>query len=152
MSAAGGAPPRELPATGGRRRSGSAVRGSPMRRRDFLAAVGATACPVRSRAVQRPDPVIGYLYAGSFGTLPEGQAAFWRGLAEFGYVKGRNVSTVLRQAHNDLSQLPDLARDLVRLGVSVIVVQGSVEAVRAARSATADIPIVFDNGVTDPVR
>jgi putative ABC transport system substrate-binding protein len=127
--------------------------GGHMRRRAFLAAVaGALACAGGARAAQRPDPVIGFLYAGSFGGFPDVSKAFWRGLGEFGYVKGRNVGAVLREARNDLSRLPELALDLVRSAVSVIVVPGSVEAVLAARSATADIPIVFDNGVTDPVR
>jgi putative ABC transport system substrate-binding protein len=107
---------------------------------------------VRSRAAQHPDPVIGVLYAGSFGGFPDVSKAFWRGLAESGYVKGRNVTGVLREAHNDLSRLPALALDLVRRAVSVIVVPGSVEALLAAKSATTDIPIVFENGVTDPVR
>jgi putative ABC transport system substrate-binding protein len=135
------------------RRGRSALRGPPMRRRDFLSALaGATACSARSRAAQRANPVIGYLYAGSFGSFPDGAKAFWRGLAEFGYEKGRNVGTELREAHNDLSRLPDLALDLVRRAVSVIVVQGSMEAALAAKSATDNIPIVFDNAVTDPVR
>ena len=125
-----------------------------MRRREFLAAVaGSMACASRSRAAQRPDPVIGYLYAGSLEGFPDdGKKAFWQALAEFGYVRARNVSIEFRQAHNDLSRLPDLALDLVRRGVSVIIVPGSMEAVSAARSATGSIPIIFSNAVTDPVR
>ncbi len=150
MSAAGGEgsivqrePRRGLPTS----------RGSPMRRREFLAALAAAAAgPARSRAAQRPDPVIGLLYAGSYGGSPDVSRAFWRGVGEFGYVKGRNVGAVVREAHNDLGRLPELALDLVRLGVSVIVVPGSTEAVLAAKAATADIPIVFVTGVTDPVR
>ncbi len=123
-----------------------------MRRRDFLAAIaGAAACTPVARAAQRPDPVIGYLYAGSFGTYAESVEAFWKGLAELGYVRGRNVSVEFREAHNDLSRLPDLARDLVRREVSVIAVPGSGPAVLAARAATATIPIVFSNA-GDPVR
>lgn len=134
----------------GMRAAGSAR----MRRRDFLAAVaGVAACSPPSRAAQRDDRVIGYLYAGSFAGVPdEARKEFWRALAEFGYVRGRNVSIELRQAHNDLSRLPDLALDLVRRGVSVIIVPGSMEAVAAARSATGSIPIIFMNAVTDPVR
>jgi putative ABC transport system substrate-binding protein len=140
MSGAGGA---SLPGLRGR-----------LRRRDFLAAfAGATACASPSRATERPDPVIGYLYAGSLEGFPDGaRKAFWGALAEFGYVRGRNVSIEFRQAHNDLSRLPDLALDLVRRGVSVIIVPGSMEAVFAAKSATGSIPIIFTNAVTDPVR
>jgi len=125
-----------------------------MRRRDFLAALaGAAACARRAHAAQRPDPVIGYLYAGSQNAFPDdARKAFWQALAEFGYVRGRNVSVELRQAHNDLGRLPDLALDLVRRRVSVIIVPGSMEAVSAARSATDSIPIIFINAITDPVR
>ena len=97
--------------------------------------------------------MIGYLYAGSLEGFPdEGRKAFWGALAEFGYVRGRNVSIEFRQAHNDLTRLPDLALDLVRRRVSVIVVPASMEAVAAARSATTSIPIIFTNAVTNPVR
>src|SRR5437660_1750428 len=112
-----------------------------MGRRDFLAAIaGATACSASSRAAQRTEPVIGYLYAGTLEGFPDdGKKAFWQALAEFGYVRGRNVSVEFRQAHNDLSRLPDLALDLVRRAVSVIIVVGSMEAVSAAKSATGSI-------------
>jgi ABC-type uncharacterized transport system substrate-binding protein len=125
-----------------------------MRRRDFLAAVAGSAVgSPPSRAAQRRDPVIGYLYAGSLAGLPDDvKKAFWQALAEFGYERGRNVSIEFRQAHNDLSRLPELALDLVRRGVSVIIVPGSMEAVDAARSATTSIPIIFSNAATDPVR
>jgi putative ABC transport system substrate-binding protein len=125
-----------------------------MRRREFLAAVaGSIAYASRAHAAQRPDPVIGYIYPGSFESVPnEVRKAFWQGLAEFGDVRGRNVSIELRQAHNDFSRLPDLALDLVHRGVSVIIVPGSMEAVSAAKSATDSIPIIFSNAVTDPVR
>jgi hypothetical protein len=71
---------------GGRGRDEARMR---MRRRDFLAAVAiaATSSP-RARAAQRRDPVIGYLY---HGTLSEDPKAFWKGLADQGYVKGRNL-------------------------------------------------------------
>ena len=125
--------------------------GERMRRRDFLAALtGAAACSAPARAAQRGDPVIGYLYAGSMGADPETQAAFWRGLAEFGYAKGRNVGIEFREAQNDVSRLPDLARDLVRRQVSVIFVPASGPALLAAKAATATIPIVFVNS-GDPI-
>jgi|SRR5579871_1527705 len=123
-----------------------------MRRRDFLAAfAGATALPSIVRAAQRRDPVIGYLYAGVLETRTEFLATFWQGLAEQGYVKGRNVDIEYREARNDLGRLPDLARDLVGREVSVIAVPGSGPAIRAAKAATATIPIVFSNA-GDPLR
>lgn len=123
-----------------------------MRRRDFLAAVaGVAACSPPSRAAQRGDPVIGYLYAGSLANNPDSVEAFWQGLAELGYVQGRNVRVEYREANNDLSRVPDLVRDLVRREVDVIYVPGSGPAARVAMAATATIPIVFGNA-GDPVQ
>src|SRR5262249_11857616 len=124
-----------------------------MRPRDFLAAVaGAVACAPRARAAQRSDPVIGYLYAGSFGPDPgAADQGFWKGVAEQGYVRGRNVGVEYREAKNDLGRLPDLARDLVRREVSVIFVPASGPALHAAKAVTDTIPIVFVNS-GDPIR
>jgi putative ABC transport system substrate-binding protein len=124
-----------------------------MRRREFLAAVaGSLAATPRARATPRSHPVIGYLYAGSLGPDPgaAGQG-FWKGVAEQGYVRGRNVGVEYREAKNDLRQLRDLARDLVRREVSVIYVPASGPAVHAAKAATDTIPIVFVNS-GDPIR
>jgi putative ABC transport system substrate-binding protein len=124
-----------------------------MRRRDFLAAfAGATACSASSRAAQRADPVVGYLYAGTIADSPgSAMDAFWRGLAELGYTRERNVGIEFREAQNDLSRLPELTQDLIRRQVSVIVVPGSGLAARAAKAATSAIPIVFGNA-GDPIR
>jgi putative ABC transport system substrate-binding protein len=123
-----------------------------MRRRDFLAAIAGTlACSSSSRAARRPNPVIGYLFAGSLGPDPDGQPAFWQGLAELGFVRGRNVDVEYREAKNDVRRLPDLARDLVRRQVSVIFVPASGPALFAAKAATTTIPIVFVNS-GDPIR
>jgi ABC-type uncharacterized transport system substrate-binding protein len=123
-----------------------------MRRREFLAAAaGALACAPRARAAQPADPVIGYLYAGGAGTHPESEAAYWKGLAELGYVKGRNVGVEMRAADNDLRRLPDMARDLVRRQVNVIFVPASGPALFVAKAATTTIPIVFVNS-GDPIR
>ncbi len=123
-----------------------------MRRRDVLAALaGATAAPWRARASQRRTPVIGYLYAGSLATNRDNVAALWRGLAEFGYVEGRNAEAEYRDAQNEVGRLPELARELVRREVSVIAVPGGGPGLSAARAATATIPIVFSNA-GDPIR
>jgi putative tryptophan/tyrosine transport system substrate-binding protein len=123
-----------------------------MRRRDFLVGVaGGLACSPRARAARPRDPVIGYLYAGSLDASPDAQAAFWKGLAELGYTRGRNVSVEVRAADNDLSRLPELARDLVRRQVSIIYVPASGPALFAAKAATTTIPIVFVNS-GDPIR
>lgn len=117
-------------------------------RRPFLAALagGAAGLLKTSLAAQDAEAVIGLLYAGSLSMPPGTMRDFWRGLAECGYVRGRNVRVEYREADYDLGRLPDLARDLVRRNVSVLAVLGTGPAVLAAEAATTTIPIVFSNG------
>jgi putative tryptophan/tyrosine transport system substrate-binding protein len=120
-----------------------------VRRRDFLLAVGGAATyPRPTWAQPHRLPTIGYLAEGS--PLAIQVSEFRKGLADMGYVEGRNVAIEFRAAHNDLTRLRELARDLVRLEVDVIVAPGSGAAARAARAATGTIPIVFSNS-GDPV-
>jgi len=74
---------------------------------------------------------------------------FRQGLRELGYVEGQNIAIEYRYADRKLDRLPDLAAELVRLPVDVIVAGGS-NAARAAQQATRTIPIVLVGGV-DPV-
>lgn len=96
------------------------------------------------------QPVIGYLGADSPERFVTRLAAFRQGLAELNFVEGRNVKIEFRWARGDLARLPELAAELVRRPVDVLVVPGSVTAVAAAKKATSTIPIVFLVGV-DPV-
>jgi putative ABC transport system substrate-binding protein len=123
-----------------------------LRRREFVAGLGGAATwPLAARAQQRAVPVIGYLSVGSPGGLSNDDvAAFRAGLAETGYVEGRNVALEFRWMEGQIDRAPALAADIVRRQVAIIVAQGFGVA-RAAKLATTTIPIVFTTGV-DPVR
>ena len=120
-----------------------------MRRREFIAGIGgAAAWPVVARAQQRALPMIGWLpVAGARGTMERFLPAFNQGLADTGYVVGRNVT--IEYHEGDVDQMPALAADLVRRQVTVIVATG-IRTVQAAKAATQTIPVVFAI-VGDPV-
>ncbi|MGH7773306.1 MAG: ABC transporter substrate-binding protein, partial [Candidatus Binatia bacterium] len=95
-------------------------------------------------------PRIGFLLAPSRSAVSESLDAFQQGLRELGYVEGQNIVTEYRYAEGKFERLPDLATELVRLKVDVIVAAGGIQAIRAAKNATNMIPIVI-TGSTDPV-
>lgn len=124
-----------------------------MRRRDFIKAIAGSAAtlPLVARAQQPAMPVIGFLHLTSLETNRENLAAFRQGLADTGYIEGKNVAIEYRWAQGRNDRLPMLAAELVRLQVSVIVVLESTNGALAAKAATQTIPIVFMQGA-DPVR
>ena len=122
-----------------------------MRRREFIALVGGVAAwPHAGRSRQSAMPVIGYLGAQSPAVFASRVRAFRQGLAELGFVEGRNVAIEFRWAEGQHNRLAALAAELVNLQVTVIVAPGGAPAALAARSATTTIPIVFEMGA-DPV-
>ena len=94
-------------------------------------------------------PRIGWLTAAPHSAMAARTEAFRQGLRELGYLDGKNIVIQYRWAEEKFVRLPDLAGELVRLKVDVIVTSGG-QATRAAKEATRTIPIVmgFD---TDPI-
>jgi putative ABC transport system substrate-binding protein len=119
-------------------------------RREFVAHFGslALAWPLTARA-QQQLPVIGFLSALSEAAVTGQVSAFRRGLNETGFVEGRNVAIEYRWADGQYQRLPGMAAELVSRPVSLILAQ-SPPAALTAKSATANIPIVFVVGF-DPV-
>jgi len=123
-----------------------------MRRRDFIAFLGssAVAWPLAARA-QQSLPVVGFLSSRS----PEESAhlveAFRGGLKDGGFIEGQSVTFEFRWARGDYDRLPALAAELVNRRVSVIAAVGGDPSNKAAKQATATIPIVFATG-SDPVQ
>jgi putative ABC transport system substrate-binding protein len=112
-----------------------------MRRRKFVMGVGAVAAwPLAARA-QQPMPLIGILWPGAEPPAPPRMESFRQVLRQLGFVEGQNIAIELRYARGGLQQLPELAAELVRLKVDVLVTFGDLTP-KIAQQATKAIPIV----------
>jgi putative tryptophan/tyrosine transport system substrate-binding protein len=121
-----------------------------MKRREFIAGLGSVAawpCAVQG---QQSLPVVGVLQDGR-DWLPGLKTAFIQGLAESGYVEGRNIAIEEQFGMGDPARLREMVADLVRRRVAVIAAPGNMVTALAAKAATNTIPIIFSNGV-DPVQ
>ena len=104
-----------------------------------------------ARAQQSTMPMIGFLHAGSLDGYANQLVAFRQGLNEAGFFPNKNVAIEYRWAAGQYDRLPGFASELVDRQVAVLVASGGSLAVRAARTATTTIPIVFTSGA-DPVQ
>jgi putative tryptophan/tyrosine transport system substrate-binding protein len=121
-----------------------------LRRRDFIAVLAAAIWPLAARAQKPANTVIGFLSSASSDAYAPFVAAFRAGLAEAGHVEGNDLAIEFRWADGQYSRLPALVEEFVRRRVSLIVATGGIVSARAAKAATASIPIVFTSGF-DPV-
>ena len=95
--------------------------------------------------------LVGFVHAGSFSTSVEMMGGLRKGLADTGYVVGRNLAIEYRLAEGRYDRLPALVTDLLDQQVAVLVAGGGNAPAQAAKAATANIPIVFVTA-SDPIR
>jgi putative ABC transport system substrate-binding protein len=122
-----------------------------VKRREFITLLSGalTAWPLVGRA-QQTMPVIGFMSARSPDDSAHLLLAFHQGLAEGGFVEGRDVAIEFRWARGEYDRLPAMAADLVSHQVKVLVAVGGEPSALAAKRATSTIPVVFGIG-SDPV-
>jgi len=110
-----------------------------------------TAPPVEAQQPKKV-PRIGYLSARDRASDSPRSKEILLGLRELGYIDGKNITIDYRYADGKRQRFAELAKELVRLNVDMIVVAGGEVLVRAAMNATTTIPIVMSGGGVDPVK
>src|SRR5215469_5529635 len=108
-----------------------------MKRRDVIAWIGLSAA-WPAVALSQQQPVLGLLSSSELADWAS--EPFRAGLAEGGYVEGRNLTVIRRSAENHFDRLPSLAAELVSARVSIIFATGSPVPARSAKAATQTIP------------
>jgi putative ABC transport system substrate-binding protein len=124
-----------------------------MRRRELIVAIATTAAvwslAVRAQQGERKLRRIGHLIGGTQAGTSRVSVGLIEGLRDLGYIEGRDYIVEYRYAEGHYDRFPDLAAELVRLNVDVVVL-GTPAAISAMRQATSTIPIIMAV-VTDPV-
>lgn len=116
-----------------------------MKRRTFTGLLGGAAAtaPFAARAQQATMPVIGFLHSGSAEQNVRRLASFRKGLADAGFVEGRNLAIEFRWTVGQNARLPELAAELIAKQVTLIAALSSTPAAMAAKAATGTVPIFF---------
>ena len=118
----------------------------------ILVAVVLLALGVTAEAQQpKKLPRLGYLSSGDPASESARSEPFRQALSKLGYIEGQNISTEYRYAEGKRDRFHELAAELVRLKVDIIVVGGGDEWIRAAKNATKTIPIIMMGTGSDPV-
>ena len=117
-----------------------------MQRREFIALLGGAlaSCPTLAFGQPAPAmPTIGFLHSGAPGPNARRVDGFRKGLANAGFVEGKNVAIEFRWAEGKNEKLAELAAELIAKRVAVIVTLSSTVAAVAAKKATSTVPIYF---------
>jgi putative tryptophan/tyrosine transport system substrate-binding protein len=109
-------------------------------------------CPSAEAQQPKKVPRIGYLSSGNPTSESARSEGIRRALRELGYIEGQNIAIEYRYAEGKPDRYPELAAELVRLKVDIIVVAGGDTVIRSAQNATKAIPIVVTGSGSDPVK